>query len=335
MTTEHSRQGAFSGQSDSDWNRSASAIVGETNIKVLIESFEDTALWQSLTQAAMDKAGKNVTFEISPVRDVRGNDGKGEVLNYRDESGAHLILALDSDYDFIAAGHTPCSIMLNEHEFIFQTYCYALENFQAEPSQIPIIITQVAKQSITSGISDGMSFNEVFDRLGELISDVLFRLIYLKKRKVDAQQHLDSLLKVTSLQGVNGNFEQYFAEVNLQLTSLNSFLTIHNEKFDHNYQLWCEETLSVIDKKWYLAYRGHDLLDNVIKPLVKHYTHKRMTYRFNQLKGSSGDYQQKIRQYRLAKKPSVYLIENRTDFDKTCVYAKIVTDLSKFLKLHH
>ena len=116
----------FNHELDSDYHRSASAFLQQSVIKVIVEANDDLVLWQQLTNNALNS--DKVKFDISAVYELSDSDsdGKGELLKLVDKCGEHFILAVDSDYEFVAHGHNERSNLINDNPFIFQTYCYAL-----------------------------------------------------------------------------------------------------------------------------------------------------------------------------------------------------------------
>ncbi len=56
---------------------------------------------------------------------------KSVLMNLLGESlGQNMIACVDSDYDYLIQGATNTSRMINQNRYVFQTYTYAIENYQ-------------------------------------------------------------------------------------------------------------------------------------------------------------------------------------------------------------
>lgn len=95
-----------------------------------VESYEDIAFWKSLLA---EFENEERYFQVMlPSASSLTKGKKMVLLNTLNtaELGKSLIACVDSDYDFLMQGITPVSRKINNNEYIFQTYAYAIENYR-------------------------------------------------------------------------------------------------------------------------------------------------------------------------------------------------------------
>lgn len=99
-------------------------------IVAYVESYDDIAFWRSiLSEFENDER----YFQVMLPSSTSLSKGKKMVLmNALDSAslGSSLIACVDSDYDFLLQDATSTSRKLNHNPYIFQTYAYAIENYQ-------------------------------------------------------------------------------------------------------------------------------------------------------------------------------------------------------------
>ncbi|MCL1615024.1 DUF4435 domain-containing protein [Bacteroides sp. ET71] len=99
-------------------------------IVAYVESYDDVAFWRTLLSEFEDDTRY---FQVMLPSSTSLAKGKKMVLMNTlntDELGYSLIACVDSDYDFLLQGATRVSRKINRNPYIFQTYAYAIENFQ-------------------------------------------------------------------------------------------------------------------------------------------------------------------------------------------------------------
>lgn len=95
-----------------------------------VESYDDVAFWRNILSEYEDK---DHYFEVMLPSQTSLAKGKKMVLMsslQAGQLGTHLIACVDSDYDFLLQGATKVSDDINANKYIFQTYAYAIENYQ-------------------------------------------------------------------------------------------------------------------------------------------------------------------------------------------------------------
>lgn len=107
-----------------------SSRKGRRRIVAYVESYDDVAFWRTLLA---EFENEERYFQVMLPSATSLAKGKKMVLMNTlntAELGRSLIACVDSDYDFLLQGATQVSRKINRNPYIFQTYGYAIENFQ-------------------------------------------------------------------------------------------------------------------------------------------------------------------------------------------------------------
>ena len=324
-------------EADSEHFQKESGILGRPFIKVYVEAFDDVVLWEKIFNEAKSLAGVNVDLEVSPIGDEASSDGKAKVLKQHPTAGPPLLLCVDSDYDFVAKGYREQSTLINENEFIFQTYCYSLENFLCDPDGLPALFTQASKRT---ALTEEVGYGETFTKIGEQILPPLLMMLYLLKVEADnfsfsgySRRLTSSISFISATQDINKRIVQITADMSLLKLDLEQAFSAD---LDQPFNDWLQAVNAFFEGQWHLVVRGHDLLDKVVLPIAKQICNDRVSKKMQELAGrTGGDKAEKIQQYNESKVYPQILIENRVDFEKTVVYKHIIKDFTVFFQKHH
>ena len=98
-------------------------------IVAYVESYDDVAFWRSVFD---DFEDDTCYFEVMLPSKKNLCKGKKSVLmnNLGARLGVNMVACVDSDYDYLLQQTTSTSRQINNSRFVFQTYAYAIENFQ-------------------------------------------------------------------------------------------------------------------------------------------------------------------------------------------------------------
>jgi hypothetical protein len=99
-------------------------------IVAYVESYDDVAFWRNILS---EFETKDYYFEVMlPSQTTLAKGKKVVLMNTLGEHqlGKSLIACVDSDYDFLLQGATHTSDTINANRYVFQTYAYAIENYQ-------------------------------------------------------------------------------------------------------------------------------------------------------------------------------------------------------------
>ena len=98
-------------------------------IVAYVESYDDVSFWRSVFA---DFEDENFFFEVMLPSNKSLCKGKKSVLMNKLGSrlGQNMVACVDSDYDYLLQGTTSTSRQINDSRYVFQTYAYAIENYQ-------------------------------------------------------------------------------------------------------------------------------------------------------------------------------------------------------------
>ncbi|MDC4167947.1 DUF4435 domain-containing protein [Photobacterium damselae] len=117
----------------SDYIESRQQFDPSLQILVYVEGFEDIPFWHSIFSE------NNITVVVEAYGQCNKANGKGTLIsavrNGDITLGKHLLVALDSDYDYLLDKNTD---VLSEPA-VFQTYAYSIENLEWSPCKIDVL----------------------------------------------------------------------------------------------------------------------------------------------------------------------------------------------------
>lgn len=98
-------------------------------IVAYVESYDDIAFWRSVFA---DFEDDHWYFEVMLPSKKNLQKGKKSVLmnHLGSQLGLNMVACVDSDYDYLLQQATSTSRQINNSRFVFQTYAYAIENYQ-------------------------------------------------------------------------------------------------------------------------------------------------------------------------------------------------------------
>ena len=98
-------------------------------IVAYVESYDDVSFWRSVFADFEDDI---CYFEVMlPSRSSLCKGKKSVLMNQLGSRlGQNMVACVDSDYDYLLQGVTSTSRQINHSRYVFQTYAYAIENYQ-------------------------------------------------------------------------------------------------------------------------------------------------------------------------------------------------------------
>lgn len=98
-------------------------------IVAYVESYDDVSFWRSVFA---DFEDDTCYFEVMlPSRSSLCKGKKSVLMNQLGARlGQNMVACVDSDYDYLLQGVTSTSRQINNSRYVFQTYAYAIENYQ-------------------------------------------------------------------------------------------------------------------------------------------------------------------------------------------------------------
>ena len=138
---------------------------------VRVEGKKNTDAWfwsETIKKVLPEKTFKVYKYSNLPTEN---STGKQNVLQFKDFAARDFILCVDSDYDYLLENPDL------QRPFIFQTYVYAVENYQCYASNLKNILQ---KRFDTEGVSD-FDFEDFIRRYSQVIHRLLVYSLYSVK----------------------------------------------------------------------------------------------------------------------------------------------------------
>lgn len=233
-------------------------------IEIFVENEADVPFWKDI----FNRFGQpNIQTKIHAASKDSLARGKQTVLKHADGAGEFLLLCVDSDYDYLFDGATEQSKQIKQNPFIFQTYAYAIENYQCIAENLQQVVLEAT-----------LCDEELFDFVGfmERFSEIVYELwIYACYYERQARQSGSNSLQIrwdaielsneidiaNSGENELQNLEREVAEQLKSLPEIDS-VTLNNFK----QQL---EQLGLKPSNTYLFINGHCLYDHIVMVLLK------------------------------------------------------------------
>ncbi|HGE6041893.1 TPA: DUF4435 domain-containing protein [Vibrio cholerae] len=125
----------------SDYIGALNCFRNEASILVYVEGFEDVSFWNKIFRSA------NISVSIQAFGNSNKANGKASIIkaweNGEIKLGKNLIIALDSDYDYLLDRNE----VLFSDDFVFQTYAFSIENLLWHPEYVGVICQDACNNS--------------------------------------------------------------------------------------------------------------------------------------------------------------------------------------------
>ena len=132
---------------------------GRERVEVFVEGYEDVAFWRSIFDHFDNPY---LRFEISVPNREDLPKGKKVLMSMIPRSSEHMLLCVDSDFDYLFGDHTPQAKEVCESEFMFHTYTYATENYLCYAPSLHNVCVKATKND--SHIFDFVEFMAEYSR---------------------------------------------------------------------------------------------------------------------------------------------------------------------------
>lgn len=271
---------------------------------IYVEGLDDITFWDSCLFQYKSK----YDFKIKVYRIESGErkgctaDGKSHLLEQIDFSilGTNMLLAIDSDYDWIIEEYKPSktkssySKLIRENNYILQTYLYSIENYKSHHSSINDIFIKSTNECPTAEIcfyitklSEAVSQLFLIHILSVELCDDVYPLSSfrndLSRLKWDIHTHDLSINCKKFLDNKITTFSSYIEENNVRLKQL-------EDKFS---------SLGFTRGQYYLLMQGHIVWNTMAKELLQKEVHNYRIEKIKELKlhPINNERTKQIRQY--------------------------------------
>ncbi len=244
------------------------AKMEEKDTYVYVEGIDDVDFWYKLFDD--DKVDVSAT---SREEKNKSHKGKSALRKLLDQANKNLIIAIDSDFDFLCPRNNEAAIEFNDCKYVIQTQFYSKENITFQPNSVNLNIgkTRLNNERITS---DYKSYIEMFSKIiYECFTNFLF-LRNLRIKPITSKYFHSKIIPNAPIFDSSYNLKNDpFINVTKNVIVMNSTLTQVIEKLDN----WEAELNSFkvnmsakgfSGKTAHCFINGHTLEDSIINQYV-------------------------------------------------------------------
>lgn len=309
-------------------------------VLVYVESDDDIAFWRVIL-APFEKNG--VRFDVQLASNDTLTKGKLPVLVFANSVGNHLILCVDSDYDYLLQNTTSTSTLINNNKFIFQTYGFSIENLLCYADSLHTVCVQATKNDTRM-----IEFVPLMELYSKIVYPLFLWSVYFAEKKdtiadekkdttsftitnfCDTVKILDKAVVTeqfrVALQGVKNRVVTKVQELEEKFPDAKPHIETLGKRL---------QSLGVEQDNTYLFMRGHTVKDNVVlmflKPLIEALRKKKES----QIKEKAKHNTALKNQWDYYKKQVIPLenaLNGNTEYKSCFLYKKIQHDLEQYIK---
>ena len=235
-------------------------------IVAYVESYDDIAFWRALLS---EFENEERYFQVMLPSATSLAKGKKMVLMNTlntAELGRSLIACVDSDYDFLLQGATRVSHQINKNPYIFQTYGYAIENFQCFAESLHEVCVQA-----TLNDRSLLDFPEFMRRYSQIVYPLFLWNVWFYRRHDTHTFPMYDFNACVRLQEIN--MRSPYRALDVMQKSVSAKLSELEVRFPHYIdpveQLGVElERLGLTPDNTYLYMQGHHIMDCVVLKIL-------------------------------------------------------------------
>lgn len=298
-------------------------------VLVYVESDDDIVFWRNVLAPFEQNI---ICFDIQLP--TKNGLEKGKLAALEKQAGSHLIICVDSDYDYLLQNTTELSKKINNNPFIFQTYAYSIENLYCYSANLRQLCVQ-ATQNDTQLID--------LEVIIKLYSKIIYKL-FIWSVHFALKQDTDSFplatfcdtVKILDKADVHEKFESALKGVKERVTAKIAVLETHFSAEIAFIEPLAEKLkqLGLHQDNTYLFVQGHTIQDNVVLMLIKPICSLLQAEKQQQIKNFSKAIPADMNKYsKHIKKFSIeMLLLSHTAFQKCDLYLKIHEDLEQYIE---
>lgn len=247
----------------SDYIKAANTLKGGRRcIVAYVESYDDVAFW---SQVLRQWETPDRYFEV--MLPSRSSLAKGKKIALSHELGPELIACVDADYDWLMQGSTPTSKFLCESPYVLHTHAYAIENLQCFARGLHEVCVKA-----TLNDRHVFPFAQFLTEYSETVWPLFvwsvwaYRYDRYKRFSLSDFARIATSLKI-DVQAPQKALDELRKQVNKAVTQLQHRFPEGRKTYAPLRQQMLD--MGITPQDTYLYMRGHDLMDNVILPLVE------------------------------------------------------------------
>ena len=234
-------------------------------IVAYVESYDDIAFWRDILGAFEDE---NHYFEVMlPTNDSLAKGKKKVLENFLGERlGDNMIACVDSDYDYVLQNTTSTSRYINRNNYVFQTYAYAIENYQCYAESLHEVCVEATLND--HQLIDFPAFLRLYSQI--VYPLFLWSVWFYRRQRLNtfSLTDLNTVIKLerVSVYHPERSLEDLGRKVNRKLNTLRQKHKGVEEQLE---ELGADlARLGIRPENTYLFIQGHHLFDTVVAPIL-------------------------------------------------------------------
>jgi hypothetical protein len=304
-------------------------------IVAYVESYDDVAFWRTLLA---EFENDERYFQVMLPSATSLSKGKKMVLMNTlntAELGKSLIACVDSDYDYLLQGTTHTSRKINSTPYIFQTYAYAIENFQCFAESLHEVCVQATLNDRV--LIDFPAFLQSYSQI--VYPLFLWNIYFYRQHDTDTfPMHAFNecaTLGDVSIHHPERTLEALRSRINRRLEGLQRRYPQLRPKVD---RLGEElSRLGVTPDNTYLYVQGHHLMDNVVLKLlipVCTVLRREREAEIKRLALHSQQFHNELTGYENSQLSVATLLRKNNDFKELFLYERMRSDMERLFGEH-
>jgi Protein of unknown function (DUF4435) len=305
-------------------------------VLVYVESDEDIAFWYGILKAYETP---NFRFDIQLPSRTSLAKGKNQALERSQDLlnlqvGEYLIICIDSDYDYLLQNKTLQSALINNSDFIFQTYAYSIENLRCFSGSLNHICVQA-----TNSNNDKIDFDELLKFYSIITYPLFLWSIYLKFANDFSVMTLSDFNNAVRIKGKididnqgKNNLEELAISVNAQITKLEKHYPKGAQKV---IKLGQElNQLGVNAENTYLFIQGHTIENSVVLNFLNTLCRILQREKESEIKANAKHQEEKMVELNHYKNNLIEVgkaLKSNTEYKSCFLFEKIKSDLDIYM----
>lgn len=300
-------------------------------VLVYVEGYEDIRFWYLALQPTAK--AKNIAFDIqTPTQGT----GKPKVLDLAKNiaKSKTTIFCVDSDYDYLLSEHSEHARLMKAHEYVFQTYTYAIENYLCYAESLAIVSVQMSLNS-----QQLIDWCDWLKRYSQAVYPLFLWSLWIEaagsSEHFTRKEDFAKLIRIPSIPSIS-NIEQC-------LTSICNKCSQQVNKFVLDFP--CADIAAIEQSikakgvtadNCYLFLRGHDLKEGVIQMLFQALSSFLRSDKESSISKDATDNHQietignVIKKYKTLFKNSAHALDLNTEYQSCWLYVQIQQDLNNY-----
>ena len=297
-----------------------------------VESYDDVSFWRSVFA---DFEDENHYFEVMLPSKKSLCKGKKSVLMNQLGSrlGQNMVACVDSDYDYLLQGVTSTSRQINNSRYVFQTYAYAIENYQcyAESLHDACVMATLNDHKLIDLVGFMTLYSQIayplfiwsvwFYRQHNLNEFSLFDFCsFVRLDHVSVRQPEQCLL------AMDKRVKRKLAELEKKHTDALDEIEFMKAEFSY---------LGVTPENTYMFIQGHHIMESVAMKILTPVCNALRREREEEIKRLAEHHTQfrnELTCYERSILPVDVVLRKQTGFKESPVYKKLEKDIVEFLK---